>query len=69
MTSVDSEDIFDIILDDDKYEQENILEEYNEDFDFDFIHTNVDEEERPILTNIPLDVSFKQYLFIHSFHN
>jgi len=43
-------DIFDIldddVEDDDEGEDlENIIEEYNQDFDFDYIDTNVDEEE------------------------
>jgi len=41
------DDIFDIVNDDDdnNEELENIMEEYNQDFDFDYIDTNVDEEE------------------------
>lgn len=35
---------FEIMLDDG--EHENILDEYNEDFDFDYIYTNVDEEDQ-----------------------
>lgn len=57
MSTVEFEDIFDIVLDDDdQNELENILEEYNESFDFDYIHTNVDEEE-----TIQIQVSFEHY--------
>jgi hypothetical protein len=40
------DDIFDVldIDDDNDAELSNALEEYNQDFDFDYLHTNVDEE-------------------------
>ena len=45
-------DVFDILDDDDQNnddaELENILEQYNQNFDFDFINTNVDEEDMVI---------------------
>ena len=45
-------DVFDILHDDDQNndnaELENILEQYNQNFDFDFINTNVDEEDMVI---------------------
>ena len=44
--------MFDILDDDDQNnentELENILEQYNQNFDFDFINTNVDEEDMVI---------------------
>ena len=45
-------DVFDILDDDDQNnenaELENILDRYNQNFDFDFINTNVDEEDMVI---------------------
>ena len=45
-------DVFDILDDDDQNndnaELENTLEQYNQNFDFDFINTNVDEEDMVI---------------------
>lgn len=53
---MDIHDLFDILEGDQENKQEdkdgerdNVLEEYYENFDFDYLHTNVDEEEIPIM--------------------
>ena len=40
------DDIFDVLDNDDDNDDEisNVVDEYNQDFDFDYINTNVDEE-------------------------
>ena len=41
------DDLFDILDNDDDNDDDelsNVIEEYNQDFDFDYINTNVDEE-------------------------
>jgi hypothetical protein len=69
-------DIFDIINDDeqdDTEEVENITEEYNTDFDFDYINTNVDDEEMMMMiedekVNIIYILYFMKIENIHHFH-
>jgi hypothetical protein len=69
-------DIFDIINDDeqdDTEEVENITEEYNTDFDFDYINTNVDDEEMMMMIeDEKVNIIYILYLMkienIHHFH-